>query len=137
MRVALLALSFLLVACSGKPPVVTGGPLGPTVKNVKPAPAPQTESAPSPATGFQPGEILVKPAPGVTEDDLRKQFGAGNVKPFTLEGIEESLRAEFNLDQWFIIKVPEGEEVGIAGGLVEKGDIVGDVRLAPKRGNIA
>lgn len=136
MRVALLALSFLLIACTGKPPIVTGGPIGPTVKNVKPVPAPQIEE-PSPATGFQPGEILVKPAPGVTEDDLKKRFGADNVRPFTPEGIDESLRAEFNLDEWFIIKVPEGEEVGIAGGLVEKGDIVGDVRLSPKRGNIA
>lgn len=119
----------LLVAGCGVSPHISGGPLGPTIPPRKPIPSAAQE--PSPAIGFEPGQILVKPAPGQTLDDLRRKFGAENVQPYRPEGMDDSLRLEFGLDEWVIIIVPEGTELGALGGLIEEGIVV-DSRLVPK-----
>jgi hypothetical protein len=126
----LLAAIALASGCTPVAPHTSGGPIGPSVQARKPTPPPQA-SDPSPAAGFEPGTILVKPAPGQSEDDLKKQFGSDNVQPYRPDGIDENLAAELGLDGWFVIKVPEGDELGTLSGLIENGE-VGDARLAPK-----
>jgi hypothetical protein len=125
----LLPVAALLVAGCGVQPHISGGPIGPSVQTRKPAPSQAQE--PSPATGFEPGQILVKPAPGQSLDDLRRKFGAENVQPYRPEGIDDNLRLELGLDEWVVIIVPEGTELGTLGGLIEEGEIV-DSRLVPK-----
>ncbi|MCS6800394.1 MAG: hypothetical protein RMM58_07850 [Chloroflexota bacterium] len=124
-----VSVAAMLVTGCGVSPYVSGGPIGPTVQTRKPSHAQPRD--PSPATGFEPGQILVKPAPGQTLDDLRRQFGAENVLPYRPEGMDDSLRLEFGLDDWVIILVPEGTELGALNGLIEEGIIV-DSRLVPR-----
>ncbi|MFN8534998.1 MAG: hypothetical protein U0556_15785 [Dehalococcoidia bacterium] len=124
-----LPVAALLIAGCGAPPHTSGGPLGPSAQARKPAPAQAQE--PNPANGFEPGQILVKPAPGESLDDLKRKFGADNVQPYRPEGMDENLRIELGLDEWVVIIVPEGSELGALGGLIEDGDVV-DSRLVPK-----
>ncbi|MCL6649651.1 MAG: hypothetical protein K6U89_15115 [Chloroflexi bacterium] len=120
-------LAALLMAGCMVPPYTSGGPIG----GAPPRRSVPASQEPSPATGYEPGQILVRPAPGQTLEDLQRRFGAENVRPFAPEGMDDSLRLEFGLDQWYVIIVPEGSELGGLSGLIEDGAIV-DGRLVPK-----
>ncbi|MCS7002284.1 MAG: hypothetical protein NZ518_05480 [Dehalococcoidia bacterium] len=129
-RVLLAALSATLVvltACADAPPRRVGGPLGSqtptTIRTPTPTPNPNRDL--TPPGGFQPGQILVQPAPGVTRDDLERQFGAGNVRPYTPSGLDDTMILEFGADNWFQIQVPSGNELGAINGLRDQGRITG------------
>lgn len=128
----ILASIVLAAGCAPVAPHTSGGPIGPSVQARKPAPPPEAQE-PNPAAGFEPGTILVKPGPGQSEEDLKRRFGENNVQPYRPEGIDENLAAELGLEGWFVIKVPEGDELGALSGLIENGDVV-DARLAPRSG---
>lgn len=127
-----LIVSLLALAMSGCAGVHTdGGPIGPTVQNKKPAHQASTQQPDSSQQQIgKPGQILVKPGPGQSLDDLQRRFGAENVSPYRPDGMDDSLALEFGLKDWYVIRVPEGKELEILGELADEGGY-GDLKIMP------